>query len=294
MGLYCFQIDVTSGGQQVEWVCSSSPRNGVTYFPNVPIDKSSLADSVRDSPYLSSTYYIYPFQPLINDSCSGKTLIEFCFDNTKDVRKIVITFLLGRLATDTVGPYSTSISGTVLDRISIDSTVKCSPDFTNSVCCHSERINTTLPAEMNALGVFLPEQTLLEYNDSQYQAQTFVVGDINFIGETSDSHVIFEASGFTTNLNLRFLRFIISGEVTTQPPPTSESDSENNSRREMIGTVFSLIFVIIILIAGILSVVTIAQYYISHRRQKQERERAEVIMGINQLATSQEDLSNGR
>ena len=291
MGLYCFQIDVTSGGQrQLEWACSSSTRNGVTYFPNVPIDKDSLADSIRDSPYLSTTYYIYPFQPPINDNCNGKTLVEFCFNNTEDVRRVAIMFLLGRLATDTVGPFTTSISGTVLDSINIDATVKCSPDFTNNVCCHSEGINTILPAEMNAFGVFLPEQTLLEYNDSQYQAQTFVVGDINFIGVTSDDNVIFEASGFTTNLNLRFLRFIISGEVATQPPPASNSDS----RRETflaVGIVVSLIFIIAILIAGILSVVTVVQC-VRHRRLKHNQEREEMIISINQLATSQEDLSN--
>ena len=286
VGLYCFQVDVTSGGQrQLEWVCSSSTRNELTYFPNIPIDKSSLADSIRDSSYLSNTYYIYPFQPLINDSCSGKTLIEFCFNNTQDVRKVVITILLGRLATNTVGPSSISISGTVLEIISIDTTVKRSLDFTNNVCCHSERINTTLPAEMNAFGVLLPEQSLLEYNDSQYQAQTFVVSDIVFSGVTSDGHVMFEASGFTTNLNLRFLRFVISGEVTTQPPPAS------GSRRETylaVGIVVSLIFIIAILIAVSVTVVQC----ISHRKQKQNQEREEMVVSINQLATSQEDLSN--
>ena len=289
MGLYCFQIDVTSGGQrQLEWVCSSSTRNELTYFPNIPIDKSSLADSVRDSSHLSNTYYIYSFQTLINDSCNRKTLVEFCFNNTQDVRKVVITILLGRLATNTVGPSSTSISGTVLERISIDTTVKCSPDFTNNVCCHSERINTTLPAEMNAFGVLLPEQSLLEYNDSQYQAQTFVVNDIVFAGVTSDGQVKFEASGFTTNLNLRFLRFVISGEVTTQPPPASGSRHETYLA---VGIVVSLIFVIAILIAGILSVVTVVQC-VSHRRLKQNQEREEMIVSINQLATSQEDLSS--
>ena len=272
VGLYCFQIDVISGGQrQLEWVCSSSTRNELTYFPNIPIDKSSLADSIRDSSYLSNTYYIYSFQPLINDSCSGKTLIEFCFNNTQDVRKVVITILLGRLATNTVGSSSTSISGTVLEIISIDTTVKCSPDFTNNVCCHSERINTTLPAEMNAFGVLLPEQSLLEYNDSQYQVQTFVTSDIVFAGVTSDGHVMFEASGFTTNLNLRFLRFVISGEVTTQPPPASSSSRETYLA---VGIVVSLIFVIAILIAVILSVVTVVQC-VGHRRLKQNQEEAQ-------------------
>jgi hypothetical protein len=281
------QIDVTStlgSGQQVEWTCSPPTGNELTYFPNIPIDNSSLTESVRDSPYLASAY-IYPFQPMVNNSCNGKTLVEFCFTTKlKDVRNVWMNIiLLRRLATDT-GPTSTSISGTVLNRIDINTTVKCTND---SVCCHSERINASLLAEMNAFGVIFPDQTLLEYNDSQYQVQTFVASDIEFLDLTSNGQMMFEATGFTTNLNLRFLRFIVTAQ------PFFASDSDTVTINKTVVTVLSLIFVVTFLTTGILSAVTIVRC-MNHQRQKEMRERAMVIVSLNQLATSQENLSNGK
>jgi hypothetical protein len=63
---------------------------------------------------------------------------------------------------------------------------------------------------MNAFGVLFPYQYLLEYNDSQYQAQTFVASNVKFDGADDTGRPMVEIAGYyTPSLSLRFLRFNI-------------------------------------------------------------------------------------
>ena len=271
------------GQRQLEWTCSSSTP-GPNYFPNVPIDSSSVANAIRGSPYISPTY-VYSFQPAISGSCKGKTHVEFCFDNTEDVGNIRIFILFGRLNSDTK-QSSTFISGTILDLIEINTTVKCDPDFVSiNACCHSERINSSLPTEMNAFGVIFPNQTqiLLEYNDSQHQVQTFVATNADATGLTSRGQLMFESSGFTTVLNLRVLRFVVSGEITS---PASNLEMLN------ITAVVSLVIFLVTVILITALIIVIVILCIIHQRHKQKEERSKDTITMDQLATVQEDISN--
>ena len=274
------------GQRQLEWTCSSSTP-GPNYFPNVPIDSSSVADAIRGSPYISQTY-VYPFQPAtISGSCKGKTHVEFCFDNTEDVGNIRIFILYGRLNSDTK-QSSSFISGTILDLIEINTTVKCDPDFTSAnACCHSERINSSLPTEMNAFGIVFPNQTqiLLEYNNSQHQVQTFVATNTDFTGLTSRRQFLFESTGFTTVLNLRVLRFVVSGDITP-PPPAS------NLERLNITAVVSLVIFLVTVILITALIIVIVILCIIHQRHKEKEERSKDTVTMDQLATAQEDISN--
>jgi hypothetical protein len=131
---------------------------------------------------------------------------------------------------DNMNSSTTFIHGVVLERIDIISIMNCDPEFTSdSVCCHSERINTSLPAEMNAFGVLFPDQILLEYNDSQYQAQTFVTSDVEFVGIDDTGRPLVEIAGYyTTSLSLRFLRFNIQFGEVDLPIQSPDSSSDNN------------------------------------------------------------------
>ena len=242
--------------QPLIWNCSTSSDN---IFPNIPIDNSFIADSIRDSPYLSSAY-IYRFQPDINDSCNGKTLVEFCFDNTESVTNIVMDILLGKI--DRINSANTFISAIVLARININAIVTCNRELTdnNAVCCHSEQINISLPTQMNGFAVVFPNQALLEYNDSQYQVETFVTTAIDFIRINSNDQPILEVTGYTTNLTLRFLRFVIEkNETTTKALP--------DVNPIMINIIAATVSPIVIVLTIILVTLTIVVLVIMQRKR---------------------------
>ena len=76
--------------------------------------------------------------------------------------------------------------GRVFTQVAIDTTVKCNLILTNdSVCCQSERINVTLPTQVlqqiNAFSIAFPNQTLLEYNDSQNMVNTISLDFRGFV-----------------------------------------------------------------------------------------------------------------
>ena len=242
--------------------CSTSAEDESTYFPNIPVDNISLADAIGDSPYLSQVY-IYSFQPVTDNSCSGKTDIEFCFENAQLVQNNIVrmNILLGKIDNN-ISSLTTFIHGVVLERIDIVSRVNCNPDFINdSVCCHSERINTFLPAEMNAFGVLLPDQYLLEYNDSRYQAQIFVTSDFDFFGTDDMGRPKFEIAGYyTTSLSLRFLRFNIQfGEIQ------SSSNNDNIHNVMILSATLPPVSTLLIIIILTIPIVVLA---IKLRRKK--------------------------
>ena len=247
--------------QPLELNCSTSAEDESTYFPNIPVDNISLTDAIGDSPYLSEVY-IYSFQPLINDSCGGKTDIEVCFENAQLIQSNIIrmNILLGRIDNN-ITSSTTIIHGVVLERVDIISTAKCNPEFTNDgVCCHSERIDVSLPAEMNAFGVLLPDQYLLEYNNSRYQAQTFVAGNFGFVGTDNIRRAQFEIAGHYESLSLRFLRFNIQAGL-----PSQSSDSNSANIRRILSATLSPIFTLMIIVILTITIVVLS---IKLRRKK--------------------------
>ncbi len=214
---------------------------------------------------------------MISDSCNGKTSIELCFDNTvitESVKNITMNILLGRI--DEKSSAKTFISGTVIHRIDINDIMKCNPDLTNdnTVCCHSKQIDISLPTQMNGFAVLFPNQTLLEYNDSRYQVETFVTTDFNFPGVNSNGQPMFEVTGYTTNLNLRFLRFGI-GEKTSQP--------DVNVTMIIAATVPPVIVVLIIVLLIITTVVLAI---------KLQRKKGKISLMLSKLTQKEEGLDN--
>ena len=208
--------------QSLLWTCPASSNNETIHFPNFTIDQTSLENSIQDSPYLSDIgIYIYHFQPMITDSqCNGETSVQFCFENSENSTYIEMLVVLGTILF--VEPDGTSLTGRVQDQISINTTVECIPELSNDyLCCQSERITITLTNETNAFAVQFPNQTLLEYNGSQSQVETFVATQVNVIGVGSNGLSIIQASGRFMDLNLRFLQFVINPQdATTSNFPT--------------------------------------------------------------------------
>ena len=276
-----FNIPIVHAGtclsQQLLWTCSPSSETNTTYFPNIPIDNSSLASSISDSPYLSSfRLYTYRFQPVINESCNGKTFVEFCLEDTGNVGNITMTIFLAVI--DEARSGNTSLTGTILDRIDINAVVNCNPKLSNDqVCCHSERIATSLRTEMNGIAVQFPNQRLLEYNDSQNQVETFVVTEANFIGRDNEEP-IFQGTGGFMNLNLRFLRLVIDEimEDEVMDLPTSKSKTVN----AIIATVLSIAGVVTIVLLIVAVVILVSKW------QKEKRK-----INLNQL-TAQGAFNN--
>ena len=254
-------VTETCLAQPLELNCSADIGDS-TYFPNIPIDNVSLADAIGDSPYLSNIY-AYSFPPITNGGCSqGKTFIEFCFENTQNIQNntVQMNILLGRMDND-VNSSSTHLSGIVMERVDISTLVICTNDNI-SVCCHSEIINVSLPTGVNAFGVLWPKQNFLEYNDSQYQVQTFVSTEFNFIGTNSIGQPRFETYGHTTNLSLRFLRFSIEKQqIESVTEPNSSSTTEN-----LIMAIVPPIVTVLIAVPLIMSTVVLAVKL--HRKEK--------------------------
>ncbi len=257
----------TCSAQSLLWTCPASSDNEVVYFPNITIDQDSLANSVQDSPYLSEIgLYVYRFQPMITDVCNdGEISVQFCFVNAENSTNIDMLIVLGTVLF--IEPDGASLTGILLDQISISTTVKCDPELSNNtVCCQSESIDVTLTNETNAFAVQFPNQTLLEYNGSQSQVETFVATQTQFIGIGSNGLSIFQANGRFMDLNLRFLQFTINPQnVTTTDLPTSII---------IIGTMVSVGILISIL-------VTIAVVIAGIQWQKRKK-----IMHMNQLLGS--------
>ena len=208
--------------------------------------------------------YIYSFQQLIDGSCSGKTDIEVCFENAQLIQNNIIqmNILLGKIDNN-INSSTTLISGLVLGRLDIVSTAKCNPELINDgVCCHSERINVSLPAEMNAFGVLLPDQFLLEYNDSQYQAQTFIANNFGLVGIDDIGRPHFEIAGHYTSLSLRFLRFNIQEDL-----PSQLSDSNSANIRMILLATLPPIFTLMIIV---ILTITIVVLTIKLRRKKRK------------------------
>ena len=202
--------------QSLSWTCPASSDNESVHFPNIMFDQNSLENSIQDSPYLSDIgVYIYRFQPMITDSqCNGETFIQFCFENSENSTNIEMLVVLGTILF--IEPDGRSLTGRIVEQISINTTVECIPELSNdSLCCHSEKIAITLTNETNAFAVQLPNQILLEYNGSQSMVETFVASRVNVIGVGSNGLSIIQANGNFMDLNLRFIQFIINPQNTT-------------------------------------------------------------------------------
>lgn len=278
-------VTETCLAQPLELNCSADIGDS-TYFPNTPIDNVSLADAIGDSPYLSNLY-VYSFSPIIDGSCSrGKAFIEFCFENTQNIQNntVHMNILLGRMDND-VNSSSAHVSGIVMERVDISTLVICANDNI-SVCCHSEIINVSLPTGVNVFGVLWPKQNFLEYNDSQYQVQTFVSTEFNFIGTNSIGQPRFETYGHTTNLSLRFLRFSTGKQ---QIDSDLEQNGSSTVNQIIVATVVPLIGISVIIILSVLAVA----FYAVRRRQKWKRSNNIMVMtGIKSEGTSIAALSN--
>ena len=161
--------------------------------------------------------------------------------------------------------------------------MKCNSDLTDdkTVCCHSEQINTPLPAQMNGFAVFFPDQVLLEYNDSQYQVETFVTADFGTTGLNKNGQILFEATGYTANLNLRFLRFGIQfgeSEATTEPLQDI-TEGKNKTTTEplpdVIPTMINIIAVtvppILVVLIFVLLIIIILVLAIKLQRKKRKK-----------------------
>lgn len=204
--------------QSLSWTCPASSGNesDSVHFPNIMFDQNSLENSVRDSPYLSDIgVYIYHLQPMITDSqCNGETFIQFCFENSENSTNIEMLVVLGRILF--IEPDRRSLTGRILEQISINTTVKCIPELSiDSLCCHSERIAVTLTNETNAFAVQFPNQILLEYNGSQSMVETFVASRADVIDVDSNGLSIIQANGNFMDLNLRFIQVVINPQNTT-------------------------------------------------------------------------------
>ncbi len=167
---------------------------------------------------------------MTNNSCNSISLIEFCFENTeKDKNNVALSILLGSI--DDVVPDGTSFTGRLFVQKTINTTVNCNLKLTkDSVCCQSERINVSLPTQLqiNAFGIEFPNQTLLEYNDSENVVETFVGTSLDFRGFVNSPGaqqpvLMLQGNGRFMNLNLRFLRFV------TEESPDSNSGSVVNN-----------------------------------------------------------------
>lgn len=239
-------------------------------FPNITIDQNSLYDSVQDSPYLSDIgLYVYRFQPMITDACSGETFVQFCFVNAENSTNIDMLIVLGTVLF--VEPDGTSLTGRLQNQISISTTVRCDPELSNNaICCQTERIDISLTNETNAFAVQFPNQTLLEYNGPQSQVETFVATQTRFIGIGRNGLSIFQANGQFMDLNLRFLQFTINVTATNLPISTI-----------IIGTVVPVGILLSILV--ITNAVVIAG--IQWRKRKKP-------MLMDQVAGDEEDYSS--
>ena len=266
--------------QQLQWTCSPSSDSEITYFPNIPIDETSLVNSVRDSPYLSNAY-VYRFRPFINESCKRKTSVEFCFEDTESVSDIEMAIILARI--DDARSDNTTFTGIVLDSISINATVECNQELRNNhhVCCHSERIDTSLPIQMNGISVLFPNQRLLEYNDSQYQVETFVtdVQEADILKVDSNGQPIIQGNGYFMNLNLRFLRFTIddneSPETTKPPRP---SGPPNAIYIAVLVPTISVLAIVLLIVA----VIILAFKWQKEKRKKiNQRTESEGLINVN-------------
>ncbi len=211
--------------QSLLWTCPAPSDNESVHFPDIIFNQNSLENSVRDSPYLSDIgVHIYRFQPMItNSQCSGETFVQFCFENSENSTNIEMLVVLGTILF--IEPDGRSLTGRILEQISINTTVECIPELSNdSLCCHSERIDITLTNETNAFAIQFPNQILLEYNtsESQSKVETFVATRANVIGVGSNGLSIIQANGNFMDLNLRFIQFIINPQnATTTNLPTS-------------------------------------------------------------------------
>ena len=263
--------------QPLLWTCPSSNESDseINYFPNIAFDETSFANSVQGSPYLEPIY-VYRFQPVINGSCNNHIpRIEFCYDiSEKDGKNntgIRITILLGSI--DDI-ESTTTFTGRVFIQETIETMVNCNlrKQINDSVCCQSVRVNVTLPTQLlqqvNAFGVEFPNQTLLEYADSQdnrSRVNTFVVNNLDFLdfGSIVDQHPVFmlRANGEFIDRNLRFLRFVIE-----------ESQSANNTVGELQLTIVIALpivggLTIIIFLSGI-AVVIVAIWWRKRIKRK--------------------------
>ena len=219
---------------------------------------------------------MYRFQPVINGSCNNHIpRIEFCYDiSEKDGKNntgIRITILLGSI--DDI-ESTTTFTGRVFIQETIETMVNCNlrKQINDSVCCQSVRVNVTLPTQLlqqvNAFGVEFPNQTLLEYADSQdnrSRVNTFVVNNLDFLdfGSIVDQHPVFmlRANGEFIDRNLRFLRFVIE-----------ESQSANNTVGELQLTIVIALpivggLTIIIFLSGI-AVVIVAIWWRKRIKRK--------------------------
>ena len=206
--------------QSLSWTCPASSGNesDSVYFPNIMFDQNSLENSVRDSPYLSDIgVYIYRLQPMITDSqCNGETFIQFCFENSENSTNVEMLVVLGRILF--VEPDRSSLTGRILEQISINTTVECIPELSiDSLCCHSEKVAVTLTNETNAFAVQFPNQILLEYNGSQSKVETFVASRTNVVRVDSNGLSIIQANGNFMDLNLRFIQVVINPQNTNLP-----------------------------------------------------------------------------
>ena len=235
--------------QSLSWTCPASSDNESVHFPNIMFDKNSLENSIQDSPYLSDIgVYIYRFQPMITDSqCNGETFIQFCFENSENSTNIEMLVVLGTILF--IEPDGRSLTGRILEQISINTTVECIPELSNdSLCCHSEKIAITLTNETNAFAVQFPNQILLEYNGSQSMVETFVASRVNVIGVGSNGLSIIQANGNFMDLNLRFIQFIINPQnTTTTNLPTSIIII---STVVPLGSLLLVLVIIVVIIAG--------------------------------------------
>ena len=215
--VYDFYAD-TCLAQSLSWTCPASSGNesDSVHFPNIMFDQNSLENSIRDSPYLSDIgVYIYRLQPMITDSqCNGEAFIQFCFENSENSTNIEMLVVLGRILF--IEPDRSSLTGRILEQISINTTVECIPELSiDSLCCHSEKIAVTLTNETNAFAVQFPNQILLEYNGSQSKVETFVASRTNVVRVDSNGLSIIQANGNFMDLNLRFIQVVINPQNTT-------------------------------------------------------------------------------
>ena len=235
--------------QSLSWTCPAPSDNESVHFPNIMFDQNSLENSIQDSPYLSDIgVYIYRFQPMITDSqCNGETFVQFCFENSENSTNIEILVVLGTILF--IEPDGRSLTGRILEQISINTTVECIPELSNdSLCCHSEKIAITLTNETNAFAVQFPNQILLEYNGSQSMVETFVASRVNVIGVGSNGLSIIQANGNFMDLNLRFIQFIINPQnTTTTNLPTSIIII---STVVPLGSLLLVLVIIVVIIAG--------------------------------------------
>ena len=219
---------------------------------------------------------MYPFQAVINGSCNSHIpRIEFCYDiSEKDSNNtgIQMAILLGSI--DDMESSATTFTARVFIQETIETIMNCNlgKQINDSVCCQSVRVNVTLPTQLlqqvNAFGVEFPNQTLLEYTDSQdnrSRVNTFVTNGMDFLGFESNVDqqpvLVLQANGKFVDLNLRFLRFVIE-----------ESQSANNTVGELQLTIVIALpivggLTIIIFLSGI-AVVIIAIWWRKRIKRK--------------------------